>query len=184
MERIDPYEMKYGNPDWCHDAQPDGQKALSSLLAEFREHPDDYLGLAGFQDKETERACFISDAMEHGWPFAATLHDHADHTNLHFRWWIANKLYECHYKVTTVIDDARDGEKREPHLTFKLTHSKIYETERYGEQSAIDYLTLVIRPQPCANERVDMWWSLTGRMDQTMFHLALMPEAKYWMQLP
>ena len=183
MNRPDPYECKYGNPDWCHDAQPDGQKATSTLLAEFRERPDDYLGMAAFQDKETERTYFIYEAMDHGWPFAATLHDHVDHTNLHVRWWIANALYECYYKVTTLFDDARDGEKREPRLTFKLTHSQVRKTEGYAEQSAMDYLTGIIRPTPCANERVDMWWSLTGRMDQTMFHLALMPEAKYWMQL-
>lgn len=183
MNRPDPYEDKYGTFDWCYDAQPDGQKALSSLLADFRANPDSYLSAAGFCDKETEQECFIIDAIEHGWPFAATLHDHVDHTNLHVRWWIANAIYECYYKVTTVFDDARDGEKREPHLTFKLTHSKVYKTEGYAEQSAIDYLTAIIRPTPCANERVDMWWSLTGRMDQTMFHLALMPEAVHWMQL-
>lgn len=26
VKRIDPYELKYGNPDWCSDAQPDGKK--------------------------------------------------------------------------------------------------------------------------------------------------------------
>lgn len=39
MNRPDPDECKYGNPDWCHNAQPDGRKALSSLIEDFRETP-------------------------------------------------------------------------------------------------------------------------------------------------
>lgn len=179
MNRPDPDECKYGNPDWCHDAQPDSRKALSSLLAEFREHPDQYLELAAFPGKESNRAYYITDASDHGWPFAVTLHDHADHTNLHFLWWIWDIEYECYYKVTTAIDHA-DGEQR---LAFKLTHSEVRKTSKQSDDQAVDYLTARLRPCPCSNERVDMWWSLTGHMDQTMFHLALMPEAKYWMQL-
>lgn len=150
MNRPDPHDLKYGNPDWCHDAQPDGRKALSSLLAEFREHPDQYLELAAFPGKESNRTYYITDASDHGWPFVVTLHDHAE------------------------------GEQR---LVFKLTHSEVRKTDRQSDDHAVDYLTARLRPCPCSNERVDMWWSLTGRMDQTMFHLALMPEAKYWMQL-
>lgn len=179
MKRTDPYENKYGDPDYCRSPKADGRKALSSLLADFRETPDEYLPLAGFLDKETGEGCFVTDAMGHGWPFAATLHDHVDHTNLHVRWWIANVEYVCNYKVTTVFPEVGD----EPRLDYQLTYSGVIKGERNAEKLAVSYLTGRINPCPCANERVDMWWSLTGRMDETMFHLALMPESNYWMQL-
>lgn len=50
MNRPDPYEEKYGNPDWCSDAQPDGRKVLSSLIEDFREYPDQYLTNLCFRD--------------------------------------------------------------------------------------------------------------------------------------
>ena len=183
MTRTDPYENKYGNPDWCHKAQPDGRKAITSLLEEFREHPDRYLPLAGFQDKETGEACHIDDALDHGFPFAATLHDHVDHTNLHARWWVGGKEYLCKYKVTTGFMTVGE-ETPAPELAFTLLESGVYDREGSAEHSAGEYLQLRIAPCPCANERVDMWWSLTGRFDETLFHLALMPESNYWMQLP
>ena len=183
MIRTDPYEDKYGNPDWCHDAQPDGRKALSSLLADFRANPDSYLSAAGFQDKETQRRCHIDDAMENGYPLAATLHDHADHTNLHVHWWLYGKEFVCEYKITTRYPPAGEGEKPEPELAFTLLNSGIYNSEGASQDAAMDYLKLRLTPCPCSNERVDMWWSLTGRVDQTMWHLALMPESNTWMQL-
>lgn len=183
MNRIDPYELKYGNPDWCYDAQPDGRKALSSLLAEFREHPDQYLNTFWFPDKQTGQVYSIDDAMENGYPFTATLHDHVDHTNLHVRWWIRGKEYVCEYKLTTVYPPGMEGEDPEPELAFTRLKEAVYDIEGSAERAAFEYLRLRFRPCPCPNERVDMWWSLTGRTDQTMFHFALMPEDKYWMQL-
>lgn len=183
MKQIDPYDLKYGNPDWCHDAQPDGRKALSSLIEDLRENPDQYLNTFWFPDKQTGQIYSIDDAMENGYPFAATLHDHVDHTNLHVRWWIYGKEHVCEYKLTTVYPPGREGEKPEPELAFTRLKEGVCDFGGSAERAAFEYLRLRFLPQPCANERVDMWWSLTGRMDQTMFHLALMPEAKYWMQL-
>lgn len=93
MKRPDPYELKYGNPDWCHDAQPDGRKAVSSILEDFRANPDQYLTELNFPDETTGHGYCIATAMENGFPFAATLHDHADHTNLHVRWWLYSKEF-------------------------------------------------------------------------------------------
>ena len=182
MIRPDPYEEKYGNPDWCHDAQSDGRKALSSLIEDFREYPDQYLTNLCFRDEATGQVHRVETAMENGYPFAATLHDHVDHTNLHVRWWIYGKEYVCEYKLTTGFITAGE-EVPVPELAFTILKSGVYDFEGSAESAAFEYLKLRLLPQPCANERVDMWWSLTGRMDQTMFHLALMPEATYWMQL-
>lgn len=120
--------------------------------------------------------------MENGYPFAATLHDHVDHTNLHVRWWIYGKEYVCEYKLTTGFITAGE-EVPVPELAFTILKSGVHDFGGNAENAAFAYLKLRLLPQPCANERVDMWWSLTGRMDQTMLHLALMPEAAYWMQL-
>lgn len=182
MTRTDPYEDKYGNPDWCHDAQPDGRKVVTSILEDFRANPDSYLTSLCFRDEQTERIHYIENAMENGYPFAATLHDHVDHTNLHVRWWLYGKEFVCEYKLTTGFVTAGE-EVPVPELAFTILKSGVYDFEGSAERAARDYLRLRFLPQPCANERVDMWWSLTGRTDQTMFHLALMPEATAWMQL-
>ena len=183
MIRTDPYEDKYGNPDWCHDAQPDGRKALSSLIEDFRKNPDQCLNTFWFPDKQTGQIYSIDDALENGYPFAATLHDHADHTNLHVRWWTGGKEYVCEYKLTTCFAPGEEDETI-PELAFTRLKEGVYGFIGSAENAAFEYLKLRFLPQPCANERVDMWWSLTGRTDQTMFHLALMPESNCWMQLP
>ena len=182
MNRIDPYERKQGHSDWCHDAQPDGRKAVTSLLEVFRANPDQYLTNLCFQNEETGQIHRIETAIENGYPFAATLHDHVDHTNLHARWWVWGKEYVCEFKLTTTFM-AVGEEEPVPELGFTLLKSGVYDFEGTAERAALDYLGLRLAPCPCANERVDMWWSPAGRMDQTMFHLALMPEAAYWMQL-
>lgn len=182
MKRPDPYEKKYGAPDWCHDAQPDGRKAVTSLLEDFRANPDNGLSSICFRDEETEQVYYLDDAISHGWPFAATLHDHVDHTNLHARWWVGGKEYVCEFKLTTSFMTAGE-EIPVPTIAFTPLKSGVCDFVGSAENAAFEYLKLRFLPQPCANERVDMWWSLTGRMDQTMFHLALMPEAMHWMQL-
>nr|DAV25712.1 MAG TPA: hypothetical protein [Caudoviricetes sp.] len=182
MHRIDPYELKYGNPDWCHDAQPDGQKVVTSLLEDFRANPDQYLSSICFQDEQTGQVYYLEDATSHGWPFVATLHDHVDHTNLHVRWWIGGKEYVCEFKLTTNFMTAGE-ETPVPELAFTLLESGVYDIGGSAGRAAGEYLKLRFFPCPCTNERVDMWWSLTGRMDQTMWHLALLPEAACWMQL-
>lgn len=182
MIRTDPYENKYGNPDWCHDAQPDGRKAVTSLLEDFRAAPASYLAGINFHDDKTGQTFHIGDGMGNGWPFAATLHDHADHTNLHVRWWEYGKEYVCRFKLTTSFMAAGE-ETFAPELAFTLLESGVYDIEGSAERAVGDYLKPRFLPQPCANERVDMWWSLTGRMDQTMFYWALMPESNTWMQL-
>lgn len=53
MQRIDPYERKNGHPDWCHDAQPDGRKAVTSILEDFRANPDQYLTNLWFRNEAT-----------------------------------------------------------------------------------------------------------------------------------
>lgn len=183
MQRIDPYERKQGRPDWCHDAQPDGTKAVISILEDFRANPDQYLTNLCFRNEETGQIHRIESAMENDFPFAATLHDHADHTNLHVRWWMWGKEYVCFFKLTTAVMTVGEGVPV-PELGFTLLKSGVYDFEGTSERAATDYLVSRLSPCPCANERVDMWWSLTGRMDETMFHLALLPEAAYWMQLP
>nr|DAN94550.1 MAG TPA: hypothetical protein [Caudoviricetes sp.] len=182
MHRIDPYELKYGNPDWCHDAQPDGQKVVTSLLEDFRANPDQYLNTFWFPDKQTGQVYSIEDATSHGWPFVATLHDHVDHTNLHVRWWIGGKEYVCEYKLTTCFVPGEEDETI-PEVAFTRMKEGVYDIEGNAGRAASEYLKTRFAPCPCANERVDMWWSLTGRMDQTMWHLALMPESNYWIQL-
>ena len=181
MKRIDPYERKQGHPDWCRDAQPDGRKAVTSLLEVFRANPDAYLANLWFQDEQTGQIHHIEDAMKNGYPFAATLHDHADHTNLHVHWWFYGKEYVCEFKLTTMFMTAGEDEPT-PELGFVLLKSGVYDFEGTAERAAVDYLGLRLSPCPCANERVDMWWSPVGQMDETMFHLALLPEAVYWMQ--
>lgn len=183
MNRIDPYERKQGHSDWCHDAQPDGRKAVTSLLEVFRANPDQCLTNLCFQNEETGQIHRIETAIENGYPFAATLHDHVDHTNLHARWWVWGKEYVCEFKLTTTLT-AVGEEEPVPELGFTLLKSGVYDFEGTTERAALDYLGLRLAPCPCANERVDMWWSPAGRMDETMFHLALMPEAVYWTQLP
>lgn len=182
MNRIDPYQDKYGTFDWCHDAQPDGQKVVTSLLEDFRANPDQYLNTFWFPDKQTGQIYSIDDAMENGYPFAATLHDHADHTNLHVRWWIGGKEYMCEYKLTTCFVPGKKDETI-PEVAFTRMKEGVYDSTGSPQYAAGEYLRLRFFPCQCANERVDMWWSLSGRTDQTMFHLALMPEAEYWMQL-
>lgn len=182
MNRIDPYEDKYDALDWCHDAQPDGQKVVTSLLEDFRANPDQYLNTFWFPDKQTGQVYSIDDAMENGHPFAATLHDHADHTNLHVRWWIGDKEYMCEYKLTTCFAPGEEDETI-PEVAFTRMKEGVYDSTGSPQYAAGEYLRLRFFPCPCANERVDMWWSLSGRTDQTMFHWALMPEAEYWMQL-
>lgn len=122
------------------------------------------------------------DAMENGCPFAATLHDHADHTNLHVRWWIGGKEYVCEYKLTTCFVPGQEDETI-PEVAFTRMKEDVYDSVGSPQYAAGEYLKVRFFPCPCANERVDMWWSLSGRTDQTMFHWALMPEADYWMQL-
>ena len=182
MNRIDPYEDKYGTFDWCYSAQPDGRKLITSLLEDFRANPDQHLSSICFRDEETEQVYYLDDAISHGWPFAATLHDHVDHTNLHVRWWIGGKEYVCEFKLTTGFMTAGE-ETPVPTIAFTLLKSDVYDIEGNAGRAASEYLKTRFAPCPCANERVDMWWSLSGRMDQTMFHLALLPEAAYWMQL-
>jgi hypothetical protein len=182
MKRPDPYEEKYGAPDWCYDAQPDGRKVITSILEDFRANPDQYLSNICFRDEQTGEFHHIDAALDHGWPFAATLHDHADHTNLRVHWWAVGKGYMCDFKLTTGFITAGE-EVPVPELAFTLLKSGVYDLEVTAERAAEDYLQARIHPCPCANERVDMWWSLTGRVDQTMFHLTLMPEARHWMQL-
>lgn len=182
MNRIDPYQDKYGTLDWCHDAQPDGQKVVTSLLEDFRANPDQYLNTFWFPDKQTGQIYSIDDAMENGYPFAATLHDHADHTNLHVRWWIGGKEYMCEYKLTTCFVPGEEDETI-PEVAFTRMKEGVYDSTGSPQYAAGEYLRLRFFPCPCANERVDMWWSLSGRTDQTMLHWALMPEAEYWMQL-
>lgn len=183
MTRTDPYELKYGTPDWCHDAKPDGQKALSSLLAELRGTPERFLAYAGFHDEKTGQSYHIDDALDNGWPFAATLHDHVDHTNLHVHWWDYDKELVCKYKITTRFSVTGIETPEEPELDFQLLESGVCNFDFTARDTAAAYLTTRLLPCPCANERVDLWWSLTGRTDQTMFHWALMPESNTWMQL-
>lgn len=182
MNRIDPYDDKYGTFDWCYDAQPDGRKLVTSLLEDFRANPDQHLSSICFRDEETEQVYYLDDAISHGQPFAATLHDHVDHTNLHVRWWIDGKEYVCEFKLTTSFVTAGE-ETPVPTIAFTHLKSGVYDSTGSSQYAAGKYLKLRFFPCPCANERVDLWWSLSGRMDQTMFHLALMPEGEYWMQL-
>lgn len=182
MKRIDPYDLKYGNPDWCWDMQSDGRKLVTSLLEDFRKNPDGYLAGINFPDDATGQTHYIGDGMGNGHPFAATLHDHADHTNLHVRWWTGGKEYKCRFKLTTSFMTIGE-ETSVPTVAFTLLKSGVYDIEGSAERAAGDYLKFRFWPCPCSNERVDMWWSLSGCMDVTMFHWALMPEAKYWMQL-
>ena len=186
MTRTDPYENKTGAVYWDRSFRPDGQKALSMLLAELRKNPEECLTQAGFPAPKSNKVFHIDDAISAGLPFAATLHDHVDYTTLHVRWWTNYAEYYCDYKVTTFFDGmgAPDLDFQRGETYCLPCHAGMGESARQvAQKEAIGYLMQRILPCPLADERVDLWWSLTGRTDQTMFHWALMPESNTWMQV-
>lgn len=192
MTRTDPYDEKTGVQHWDQDIPLDGQKAISALVAEFRKNPNPYISAVGFKEgPEDHRGQRLWEAMEAGRPFAVTLHDNVDYTSLHARWWLGGAEFFCKFKIITVVDNTDSEDAEPPYLEYKLVSTHVTgskdlggkPSQRVDLEKATAYLSGKLFPCPLADERVDLWWSLTGRTDQTMFHWALMPESDTWMQL-